>query len=449
MLLPLVLAAHLALADDPPTDGTPQAAPPTYPTGAASDAPPVDPAVDPAAGPASETPVEPASEPTTEPPVSGETPVAPAIATPTEPETEEPAAEEPAAEEPAAEAPAEPGAAAPDEEPRLDLSEALKTRDLTTSEVKHLQPNRWKLPQNPYAQTDFTAYTLEWGEVKLGLAAITVGVLPRVQLGTAPILDILKVPNGNLKWDVVRAGPFDVAALGSVFVLPSHGFNASFIEAGIRTSVQIVKPWSFHLAGSFDRIQAEGLPDLTKISPLLLTGSKESIDALNTKLQEDNVNLSVLGNALSLTAATDVRFNRRDSLILQGSAIVWSSLATDLGSAQSLPPIVALGSLLEDTDKAGGPVPLTKSYVVSISYQASWKHVDARIGYGSSATPFAWVLPATDLSYRFGGKTRLTETRMSKTWLQNLQDAQKAKKAGRNAPIDGAKDDSGGKKKQK
>ena len=78
--------------------------------------------------------------------------------------------------------------------------------------------------------------------------------------------------------------------------------------------------------------------------------------------------------------------------------------------------------------------------MVSLSYQASWKHIDARIGYGLSATPFAWVLPATDLSYRFGGKTRLSETRMKKTWLQNLRDVQKAKKAGKNAPIEGTGD---------
>lgn len=322
--------------------------------------------------------------------------------------------------------------------PDLDLSEALKTRDLTAAEVKELQPKRWKLPQNPYAQTDFTAYTLEWGEVKIGLAAITVGVLPRVQLGTAPILDVLKVPNGNIKWDAVRVGPFDFAALGSVFVLPSRGFTGSYLEAGAMTSIQILKPWSFHLAGFYDRITADGLPDLTKISPLLLTGSKEDIAKLNDDLRMNNTNLSVEANAVSVRAATDVRFNRRDSIILFGQATVWSSLSSELSSDGSLPPIVALDSLLMDADKEGGPAKLSKSYIVSLSYQASWKHVDARIGYGSSATPFAWLLPATDLSYRFGGKTRVSETRMTKTWLQNLADVRKAKKAGKNVPIEGA-----------
>jgi hypothetical protein len=102
-----------------------------------------------------------------------------------------------------------------------------------------------------------------------------------------------------------------------------------------------------------------------------------------------------------------------------------------------------------DADKEGGPAKLSKSYIVSLSYQASWKHVDARIGYGASATPFAWLLPATDLSYRFGGKTRVSETRMTKTWLQNLADVQKAKKAGKNVPIEGAAAEDKGKKKQK
>lgn len=345
---------------------------------------------------------------------------------------------------PPAEVPSE---AAPEPPPDLDLSQALKTRDLTAAEVKELQPKRWKLPQNPYAQTDFTAYTLEWGEVKIGLAAITVGVLPRVQLGTAPILDVLKVPNGNIKWDAARVGPFDFAALGSVFVLPSRGFTGSYLEAGAMTSVQILKPWSFHLAGFYDRITADGLPDLTKISPLLLTASKEEIAQLNTDLRMNNTNLSVEANAVSVRAATDVRFNRRDSIILFGQATVWSSLSSELSSDGSLPPIVALDSLLMDADKEGGPAKLSKSYIVSLSYQASWKHVDARIGYGSSATPFAWLLPATDLSYRIGGKTRVSETRMTKTWLQNLADVQKAKKAGKNVPIEGASDDEGKKRR--
>lgn len=314
----------------------------------------------------------------------------------------------------------------------VDLSNAEKPKDITPADVEKLEPKRWRLPQNPYGQTDFTAYTLEWGEVKLGVAALTVGIAPRVQLGTVPVLDVLRVPNANLKWDAVRAGPFDFAGLASVFVLPRADFQGTFAETGAMASVQILKPWSLHVAGLYDWISADGVIDLSTISPMLITDQTQSF---NEGLKASD--FSARANALTVRAATDVRFNRRDSLILYGSAMVWSSLDTQLTSDQQLPPIMALDSLLGKADKASGPVDIAKSYVVSLSYQASWKHVDLRLGYGFSATPFAWVLPATDLSYRFGGKTRVSETRMQKTWLQNLKDVQKARKAGKGAHPEG------------
>jgi hypothetical protein len=36
-------------------------------------------------------------------------------------------------------------------------------------------------------------------------------------------------------------------------------------------------------------------------------------------------------------------------------------------------------------------------------------------------------MQGVELSYRFGGKTRLTERRMEKTWKRNLKDASRAK----------------------
>ena len=78
------------------------------------------------------------------------------------------------------------------------------------------KPTRSTLAQDPYGQVDFTAYTLQWGEARIGLASSGLGVLPRVQLSTVPLLTAVKVYNGAAKWDVVRAGPLDVAASGAV-----------------------------------------------------------------------------------------------------------------------------------------------------------------------------------------------------------------------------------------
>lgn len=435
-LLALALTSSLALAGEAPVE----APPPAAEVSAAADAPP---------------PADAAA-----PPVDGSTPSPAPEQPPAAPVDPAPTAGTAGEATPEPEAPADPEAPPtdPDAPPAIDISQALKTRDLTTSEVKDLQPKRWKLPQDPYGQTDFTAYALEWGEVKLGVTGITVGVLPRVQLGTNPVLYALKLPNAALKWNFVRAGPVDFAALGAAYVLPTPGFTGSFIEAGLMTSVQILPPWSFHLSGIYDHIGADGLPDFSQIPDILQTVSDATAE-----LEANDTAIHLDANAFTVRAATDYRFNRRDSLLLRGQAIVWSGLTAHATS--ELPAIAGLDSILgQDKDSGTLVESIKRSYIVSISYQLTFKHVDLRGGYGGGAlepkaetdpgprqavTPFAWVLGAWDASYRLGGKTRLTETRMKKTWLGNLRDVKKARKSGKGTPTENAADKEKKEKKEK
>ena len=78
-----------------------------------------------------------------------------------------------------------------------------------------LKPRHHLLGANPRNNTDFTAYTLEMGEVKVGVASVMMGVAPRTQLGTVPLLNALGVYNGSLKVNVVRTGPVDLALSGT------------------------------------------------------------------------------------------------------------------------------------------------------------------------------------------------------------------------------------------
>ena len=64
-------------------------------------------------------------------------------------------------------------------------AEAIRAPELTENQIRWLKPKRELMYAVPRAQVDFTAYTLEWGEVKVGLANVLVGVAPRVQVGTS------------------------------------------------------------------------------------------------------------------------------------------------------------------------------------------------------------------------------------------------------------------------
>ena len=63
--------------------------------------------------------------------------------------------------------------------PPIDTTTAEALQPLNKRLYRWLRPDRGDLGQVPRAQTDFTAYTVEFGEVKMGLAHITAGIARR------------------------------------------------------------------------------------------------------------------------------------------------------------------------------------------------------------------------------------------------------------------------------
>jgi hypothetical protein len=298
-------------------------------------------------------------------------------------------------------------------------SEALEAPKLTKNQHSWLQPKRSELPSNPRGQTDFTAYTLEWGETKLGLATITVGLLPRTHVGTVPVLDALGVPNAHIKVNPVRIGRYDIALTASHYRLSKDDFRASHSSAGVIQSVQLARPWSVHVGAHYAMIGSDGIPLPSSLPSAIQTEKITDADVASAKDKLGLDNMSFRAEALSIHLATDIRFNRRDSLILQGRAMTWANIET----AFTPPPVLGLDKAMEIADS--GKAPIAETYVASAAWQFSWKRVDLRIGAGISNVPGAWLLQSTDLSYRFGGKTRRTESRMSKTWKKNKADTKR------------------------
>lgn len=311
----------------------------------------------------------------------------------------------------------------------IDLSKAREAPALTEAQHDFLKPKRSRLPQNPYAQTDFTAYTLEWGEFKIGLAGVSAGVLPRTQLATVPVLWALGIPNGNIKVNAVRFGPVDLAVTGDLSNLGLPGFFARKADGGLLASAIIVDPWSVHVGVSYGVFQLHGEPDLSRLSPLVAvlgSTSNSALDAyyqtLLTDLNANTVELGLYARTFTGRVATDIRFNRRDSLILQGTAVL--SRNVDAGAIvngvsenfdpERLPDVLGVRQYFSP-----GARPLTATGDVTASWQFAWKHFDLRLGLGYSAVPFAWLLQSLELDYRFGGATRAEERRIRKGWRKD------------------------------
>ena len=285
---------------------------------------------------------------------------------------------------------------------------------LSKAQHRWLEPKRTQLEQVPRAQTDFTAYTLEWGEIKVGLASITIGALPRTQIGTVPALDIVGVTNGHVKVNILRVGGFDLGVGGNLYRLQIGDFVGTRTGGSAYTSMQLLDPWSLHIGTTYANFHADGVPDASRL-PSLLTGGADADTFLAS--QEGNEDAWLFdGRNVRMHIATDYRFNRRDSLLFQIGATVWSKIETGFEA----PPILGLDEVFENATDTSNPI--QKSLVTSLSWQWTWRKVDLRVGAGLSNVPGAWILQSTDLSYRFGGKTRSSERRMNRTWKRNKSD---------------------------
>jgi hypothetical protein len=269
---------------------------------------------------------------------------------------------------------------------------------------------------------DFTAHTLEWGEIKIGLATISFGLLPRTQISTTPLLYSLGIINGRLKVNFLRAGPVDLGVVANGYSLPLGDFQAGYIGIGPVISVRAADAFSVHLSGLFHDGRAGGVPtQLPKVFTLLPGGEELDnwVTSASARVDEGFSAPQFTGQALDISLTTDYRFNRRDSIILQLQSLVWTKTNFDSESELGLIPLLGLDQILGEKTR------VFASYTITLSWQFAWKQLDWRIGGGTSSIPIAWALQGNDVSYRMWGKTRLTDTRRKQGWRKNRRDVKR------------------------
>ena len=315
---------------------------------------------------------------------------------------------------------------------------------LTKQQLETIEPRRFKFPQNPYATTDFTAYTLEWGETRVGLASVSYGLLPRTQVGTIPLLDAVGAYNLQGKVNLMRFGPLDGAIDAQAYTFKVTDLmerldggrwgispqtiatgeqllvaDMTYLGLGYTASLQLVGGWSVHGGVGYSRATADGTLDLQALPALIAPGFE---------LEGDTpvIVADVIGEIAEARLATDVRFNRRDSLILQGVAPVYARVRGTVTGVdeEDLPPELQGNDVMVGK---GEWLPVDKTFRASLSYQASWKRVDARIGIGiaGKSLPYTWIEQSFDLAYRLGGKTRHTESKIERGFRRNTRDLRK------------------------
>jgi biopolymer transport protein ExbD len=327
-----------------------------------------------------------------------------------------------------------------------DTEEAEDLNEFEAKDLRSVKPKHWKLGQKPYGNTDYTAYALEWGETKIGLGSVTVGVLPRIQLGTYPVLDVLGIQNLSLKGNLLRNDRLDAAGVASLWWIPTGSVlnrydkildlpdavlagsqyikHIFYVSVGLRGSLRILEPWSAHIGASYIFSSMAGNIDFETLPDLLLPIADQTSGEFGLAPHLD-------GEMLMVNLATDLRFNRRDSLVLMGRFVPFARARVGInidewaGVDTGVEELPSLDGDIDFSVSYGGITSPTKSYSVAVAWQFSWKHIEARVGYGISAVPYTWIIGPFDMSYRFGGKTRRRQTKMKRGWKSNRMDLRK------------------------
>lgn len=297
---------------------------------------------------------------------------------------------------------------------------------------------RGKLPATPYAHVGWSAYTLEWGEVRLGLSGIDVGIAPRVQLGTVPLLDLAGVYNLRLKANPLRVGPLDVAVTGSAAWLPMGGFQGRELGAGTLVSVRVARPFSLHLGAGWMRLDGAGIP--SRLPPLIDAVTDVDLEAFAAQaravLGDDPNRPSLFAEGVWVRAAADVRITRRDTLVLQGAFAPWvhagAEVAFNEDFLQGLLGDVALGA-----EKTLG---VREVWSASLSWQITLRNLDLRLGGGASSVPLAWIAQANDIAIRAGGRTRREEAQAWKAWRASRRTERSGELGLREVEVEGVVD---------
>ncbi len=261
---------------------------------------------------------------------------------------------------------------------------------------------------DPYYETDFTAYTIEQGRVRLGLVNLDVGVLDYLSLGTTPTLFLVSAPNIHSKVTLLHEGPVDVSLNAGViyFATKSLPVKAVSYPLAVQASWVIFPKWSVHTGIRVENLEATGSFGLDALGESLAGALGTDIsDDLEAGLKDSG---SLYGGAhLTLGQsrfATDYRFNHRDSLIYQYQGWFHLSARVDAGySGEDENVQVGLSGKVR--------MPLDAIGTHTLSWQFSWLHWHLRMGFGWSdaglKNPLQALTQSWELYYLFGKPSNL------------------------------------------
>ncbi|NOY24799.1 MAG: hypothetical protein GXP62_02910 [Oligoflexia bacterium] len=249
----------------------------------------------------------------------------------------------------------------------------------------------------PRSSLDYSALTLDQGQLRVGLDDIDFGLLQSVQLGSNPLLDAVGIYNlrGRVGGRVNAHMAAAVDASGHSLRLGQ--FEANQIRVGGRASVW-AGPLGLHGAVNATSLTMKGSPDVTQAAPLVaaLIG-KERLAAAQGMIEQAAVDVGVRAMTISMRAAVELHLARAHALVLQAGDTINRQIGLE-GQAK------AVAEAIPGDNPLSGLVDAESSHTgwASAAWQVVGKHLNLRVGVGFSNVPLAWLVPSMELSWKIG-----------------------------------------------
>lgn len=251
---------------------------------------------------------------------------------------------------------------------------------------------RWiDLPIQQKVRTDGTAWTVGKGHVRLGLFKQTWGVLDNADLSTNAGLWLLGLPNGSAEITAIQTRHLDVGVRAGATWLDLERLSdipegkATLVPVGVMGSLLLGRRASVHLGGTWNIFDASGEYTTEQLAQGIATATGVSLDpALLDVLQGIDDSSDIYAGAhVVLTQShldADVHINRRDSLVLRTTTFLMLQGSVQGGYRSESSDENSVTAEIGPSARLTIPLQDQLSVLSSISYQASFKRLQVRVG---------------------------------------------------------------------
>ncbi len=249
------------------------------------------------------------------------------------------------------------------------------------------------LPDVPAAP--YNAQLMPWGHLRAGLTSVNLAVLPRVQLSTSPLIDLLGIPHLGLQLQPLDLDAIDVTVTTDGAWLPMGDFQGGTWTVGLRLSAQLSRRVSLHVAPQARWMRGKGLPTAM---PWLITAAAPSLPQLGRSLAPLVGSPLLSSDAIYGRATVRVQLNENFALLTQGFGVL--SARHSASSDEAADGVIKLLEGLDVSSSGAGPDVMAASWSLVVAVEGQWGKASAKAGLGYSSVPGVWAAQAVDVAWQ-------------------------------------------------